>query len=379
MHPMDDSAVVTPPHIGKPLRLEPFRGLTLAPRWIGGPSALRAFARPYRDVADRIVAWEARGRVTADDSAAVYLHEYTVGDRTVRGLVGLLRLDHRARRHADRALLPHEGVHPGQVADLAVRMYEMGMNPAPILLVHRGPSEVRELARRIRGEPAGRSFSDRSGNPHSIWAIRDPADQAALAEGLADCTPVIADGHHRYAAYLSLQEQRPGTEWDRGLAMLVDQDDTPLVLGAIHRTLPGLTIGDVTGACALALPRVTARVLAGPDALAAIGPATVAVTDGTDWVVVDLPVPVGTALVEVWQADVVPALPGRRRKAAYHHRVEDALAELERRPGVAVLLPAPGYDLVHDLVAADRLMPEKATSFGPKPALGVLMRAVRDG
>jgi hypothetical protein len=234
---------------------------------------------------------------------------------------------------------------------------------------------VRELTRRIRSDPAGRALPDRTGGAHSIWAIRDPADQAELAAGLADSTPVIADGHHRYAAYLRLQEQHPGTAWDRGLAMLVDQDDTPLILGAIHRVLTGLSIAEVADA----VPHGCPRPLAGPDALAAIGPTTVALTDGTDWVVIDLAVPAGTALVEFWQGEVVPRLPGRRRKPSYHHHVEGALAQLERRPGVAVLLPAPSYDLVHDLVAADRLLPEKATSFGPKPALGVLMRALRDG
>jgi hypothetical protein len=35
--------------------------------------------------------------------------------------------------------------------------------------------------------------------------------------------------------------------------------------------------------------------------------------------------------------------------------------------------------LVERIVAADRLLPEKATSFQPKPSLGVLMRSLRDG
>ena len=43
-----------------------------------------------------------------------------------------------------------------------------------------------------------------------------------------------------------------------------------------------------------------------------------------------------------------------------------------------MLLPAPEVDLVLRIAAADRLLPEKATSFQPKPSLGVLIRSLRD-
>ncbi|UUZ58994.1 hypothetical protein [Nocardioides sp. B-3] len=45
---------------------------------------------------------------------------------------------------------------------------------------------------------------------------------------------------------------------------------------------------------------------------------------------------------------------------------------------VAVLLPAPDFAAVRDPVNHGGLLPEKATSFQPKPSTGVLMRSVRD-
>ena len=42
-------------------------------------------------------------------------------------------------------------------------------------------------------------------------------------------------------------------------------------------------------------------------------------------------------------------------------------------------MPAPDFDLVLRIVAAGGLLPEKATSFQPKPSLGVLIRSLRDG
>ena len=42
------AAVVTPPYVAKPLRLDPFRGMMLSPARVGDPASARAFARPYR-------------------------------------------------------------------------------------------------------------------------------------------------------------------------------------------------------------------------------------------------------------------------------------------------------------------------------------------
>jgi uncharacterized protein (DUF1015 family) len=41
-------------------------------------------------------------------------------------------------------------------------------------------------------------------------------------------------------------------------------------------------------------------------------------------------------------------------------------------------MPAIDFDTVQRIVGGDRLLPEKATSFQPKPSMGVLMRSLRD-
>ena len=72
-------------------------------------------------------------------------------------------------------MLPHEGIHPAQADELADRMAEMAMNPAPILLMHRAPARLRDAAR--RGSPpraADHEFTDRAEQQHRVWAIREP-------------------------------------------------------------------------------------------------------------------------------------------------------------------------------------------------------------
>lgn len=373
---MASSAAVSPLSVAGPLRLEPFRGLMLSASRVGDPASARAFARPYRDVDKRLRRWEEQGRIHRDATPAVYVHEYTSGGITIRGLVGALDLSHRTEDPRRSVVVPHEAVHPEQAGDLASRMSEMGLNPAPILLVHRGPASVRDVVSRTTASPPDHEFSDRVGQLNRVWAITDPTALDAIGTGLADSQVLLADGHHRYAAYLQMQAEAPGTAADRGLAMLVDQDDTPLYLGAIHRILAGVTLEE-----ALAAGRQlgSAYETTHEDAIDALGPATLALTDGHRWAALALDPHDDHAAVEVVHTQLIPRLSSAPRRVAYHHSLEETLADLRRTDGVALVMPAPDFDVVRQILASDRLLPEKATSFQPKPSLGVLMRSLRDG
>jgi uncharacterized protein (DUF1015 family) len=208
-----------------------------------------------------------------------------------------------------------------------------------------------------------------------VWAIRDPELLARIDEALAGSQALIADGHHRYAAYLRMQRRSPGGPTDRGLAMLVDQEDTPLFLGPIHRILTGVSLDDL--AAAAEVVGASLELLDRPTAVHALGPATLTVTDGRRWATLKLQLPEDRAAVELLHDDLVPALPRGPQRIEYHHSVEATLNRL-RRDSVAVLMPAPDVDLVLKIAADDRLLPEKATSFQPKPSVGVLIRSLRD-
>ncbi|WP_244927885.1 DUF1015 family protein [Nocardioides sp. W7] len=374
---MDSSAVVTPPYVAGPLRMTPFRALMLAPSRIGDPASARAFARPYASVASRLSRWQARGQMHHDSQPALYLHEYTAGGLTVRGLVGLLDISHRATRIEDAVVLPHEGIHPAQADDLADRMAEMALNPAPILLVHRAAPAARAVLDRLRSGPPDHAFTDRADQRHRVWALRDPAETAAIQEAVAGTRTLIADGHHRYAAYLRLQQRRPGGAADHGLAMIVDHDDTPLFLGAIHRVLTGVRLEDLERAAAL----VGARFAPAPpeQAVAALRRNTMVATDGASWATLTLDVATDRTAVESLHDIIVPALPRGPRSISHHHAAEETLGLASPDTDLAILLPAPDVDQVLRIVANGRLLPEKATSFQPKPSLGVLIRSLRDG
>ena len=369
-------AAVVPPYVANPLELLPFRAVMLAPGRVGDPASARALARPYRDVAARLTQWIERGLATSDTAPALYLHEYTSGGLTVRGLVGALRVSERADSLADRAVWPHEAIHPEQAGELADRMLQMDLNPAPILLVHHGRQDLRDVITQVARTTPDWRYLDRTGQRQRIWAIRDEAMLARVEELLGGTRCLIADGHHRYAAYLRLQEQHPGTRWDAGLAMLVDQADTPLFLGAIHRTLPATSLEDLVAAAKAAGADVTERDR--HQALGALDSTHLVVTDGLTWYAVG-PLDLEHEAAVSWLHDhVLTRLTQPPARIDYHHAVEGAL-DAASTGSPAVLLPSPDFEQVRALVESGGLLPEKATSFQPKPSLGVIMRPMNDG
>lgn len=370
-----DSATIVPPYVAKPLELMPFRAVMLSPERVGDPASARALARPYRDVATRLTQWIERGRARTDTAPALYLHEYTSGGLTVRGLVGALRVSSRAAAPSDRAVWPHEAIHPEQAGELADRMSQMSLNPAPILLVHHGPDALRAVVEDVARATPDWRYLDRTGQRQRIWAIRDPSLLDSIGALLATSRSLIADGHHRYAAYLRLQEQHPGTAWDAGLAMLVDQHDTPLFLGAIHRTLPGVSLSPLAEAARAAGADVTEHDRA--RALGALDSTHLVLTDGTTWYTVAPGDLERQAAVSWLHEQVLGRLTDPLPRVEYHHSVDDALAATSSTTP-AVLLPSPDFEQVRSIVESGGLLPEKATSFQPKPSLGVLMRPMND-
>ena len=374
MHP---ASVETPPYLAGPLRLEPFRGMMLSPGRVGDPASARLFARPYRSVGRRLDTWLAQGRLNWDAAPALYLHEYVSSGIAVRGLLGCLDISRVADDEAGRAVYPHEGIHPQQVAELATRMAAMQLNPAPILLVHRGPDDVRRTLREQSQRTPNREYEDRSGQRHRVWTIDDHDVIDQLQVGLSTSRMLIADGHHRYAAYLSMYAADPTEATRTGLAMVIDHAESPMFLGAIHRVLHQVSLPDFLRAAGAA----GARVADAPDeasAIQALDRDVLVTTAGGRWATVSLPPDRELAAVEMLHRRIVPLLDRAPTQIGYVHGVTEALEPARRGHATAVLMPAPDLDMVERVVRSGRLLPEKATSFQPKPSLGSFMRSLHD-
>lgn len=351
------------------LRLQPFRAMRLAESFIGAPVANRAFARPYRAVPARVLDWRRRRHLRVDKEPALYVHEYTSAGVPVRGIVAAMELP-----VPEGSVLPHEEVNPSQVRQLANRMATMALNPAPILLLNEGSSAVRAQLDAVMAQEPTWSFTDRGEQLQRVWRVTDAARQAALTDPLARTRMVVADGHHRWDAAIELQGRHPGTGWDRTLVMVIDQADAALQLCAIHRTVPGLTLATIALE-AKERGDTYAEQADQQKALAQLDHALV-LHDGLHWATLR-PADPAAPLVCTLHAELLPAWQADQKRLGYHHTATEAISAAS--DGVAVLLPAPRFEEIERLAAEGRLLPQKATSFQPKPHVGVVMRDLRDG
>jgi hypothetical protein len=334
---------VAPPPLGGPFRLHPFR---------------------------------ARGRVDVG-TPTLLVHEWTEAGYSVRGLVGLLDLTGGVARAQQAVVLPHERVHADQVDQLAQRMARGRVDPAPILLAHRGLSSLRTLLDEVCSEPPRvvRSLRDQR---QRVWVVTRPSELDLVAEQLRGTSALLADGHHRYAAHHALRAiGTPGA--DRALSVLVDHDDTPLHLGAVHRVLTGPVVAAARELGWAVSPWTPAN------PVLSVTPGRVVMTDGTGARTLTLPPtpgPPGTAVATTATMPVL-ALDRLLRQletpgTTYHHEAEQAIEEARRRGATALLLPSPTLEEVMTVVRQGRLLPEKATSFQPKPRPGLVTRRLRD-
>jgi uncharacterized protein (DUF1015 family) len=269
------------------------------------------------------------------------------------------------------------------VEDRVALMRATRANLEPILLIHPGMAGLAERLDTITAGEPEIAFTALDGTRHRLWPV-SPPQQQAICEELSTGPALIADGHHRYAAYRRLQTEQRATDapdgesaWDYGLALVVGSGDDELRIGPIHRSVSGLTLSDVQELSVQRSDRFTEM----PDRESAIagarGPGSdltgFVVSDGRRWAVLetDATRPIDTAVLH---ETLFPAWRVEEGQVGYHHSLDQALHGLERHPGVLVAVRPPSLEQVMSAAARGIRMPRKSTSFGPKPAMGVVLR-----
>ncbi|MGW7684473.1 DUF1015 family protein [Kribbella sp. NPDC054772] len=315
----------------------------------------------YDEPAQRLAGWQRDGVVVQDERPALYVYEQRLGDAVLCGLVGSLRLD--PGRHV---VLPHENVMPHWVDDRLRLMEATDADLEPILLAYADGGVASDAVDAARSGEPWLEAETYNGAEHRIWRIEDPEQLAEIEAELSRHEAVIADGHHRYAAYLERQLRSPyRASADVGLAMLVDYVRHPLTLDPIHRVVPGLDLQTVQTHTPVGWQMQPGRVDGDPN--------RISLTDGSSWLTLHSAsdAPAVVLLHEV----LLPAWGVVQDDLSFHHTLADALA-LAGPTKVAVELTAPQMDQVLRSAAQGVVLPQKATSFGPKPRVGLLFRTL---
>lgn len=412
------------------LRLIPFRGLRYVPDRVGSLAAVTSppydvvvrpdglhhleSADPYNIVrlilpqantagarhqqaAETLSRWLDEGILAADPEPALYVYEQRQGDILQRGIIGALALS----EPSEGVVLPHEDVMPHIVADRAALMRTTAANLEPLLLTYRsmgnesGATAV--IERTVLRAPL-LSTTTEDGFDHRLWSVTDPGDLAEIRADLSDRQALIADGHHRWATYLRLRAEHPSSSpWSYGLVLLIDTARYPLRVRAIHRLLHRLPVADALSALRgsfrvrrldTPLPKAletlghaaaegNAFLLAGDGAFHLIDrpdPELLARTVRHDrpeaWRTLDATVLHSTLLDQIWR------IPDTPEHIAYIHDTEAVVTQAERHGSTAVLMHPVREEVVRDLAREGVTMPRKSTSFGPKPATGLVLRSL---
>ncbi|MFF5537523.1 DUF1015 domain-containing protein [Streptomyces cinerochromogenes] len=346
--------------------------------------------------ADTLRRWLDEGILTADPEPGLYVYEQRDGDGMLqRGIIGALRVT----EPAEGVVLPHEDVMPPVVADRAALMRATRANLEPLLLTYRGDGAAAEVVERTADRPPLLATTTEDGFHHRLWSVTDREELARIQTDLAGRQALIADGHHRWATYRRLRTEHPSpSPWDYGLVLLVDTVRYPLRVRAIHRLLHGLPVEGALAAVE-GLFRVRHLGVALPEALEVLADASCAgnsfllagdgdfhLLDRPDpdllartipadrpaaWRSLDATVLHATLLDHVWRIpEDSPA------HIAYIHDAAATVEKAENDGSTAVLMHPVREEVVRDLARQGVRMPRKSTSFGPKPASGLVLRAV---
>lgn len=353
--------------------------------------------------ADTLQLWLDSGVLATDPEPALYVYEQQAGGLLQRGVIGALRLTNAAQG----VVLPHEDVMPQVVAERADLMRATAANLEPLLLTYRGdrgagatgsPGDAGAAAvieRTVRRRPLLATVTE-DGIRHRLWSVTAPKEITEIRMDLMCHQALIADGHHRWATCLRLRQERSSpSPWDFGLVLLVDTVRYPLRVRAIHRLLHRLAVPDALagvadhfrvrrahGSLDDAL-RLLAEAHAEGNAFLLAGDGTFHVLDRPSpdlldrvlpadrplsWRTLDATVLHTVLLDQIWQ------IPDTSEHIAYIHDTAATVTKAEREGGTAVLMHPVREDVVRDLARQGITMPRKSTSFGPKPATGLVLR-----
>jgi uncharacterized protein (DUF1015 family) len=355
--------------------------------------------------------WLSAGVLIKDRMPALYLYEQAdeASSWLQRGIISLIRLGSPEAA----GILPHEGVMPGLVADRRALMAATRANLEPIFLIYDGEGAATradeggptatEIIEHVAAEHTPIvSMMTEDGVTHRLWRLGHPGEQDAIIADLDGRRALIADGHHRYAAYLDLQAEMRASglgagPWDYGLAFLVDSGTYPPRLGAIHRVLPGLpperaaelakaaftvqdlpaggTLANALECLAVAGREGTAFLLAGASGFWLLSqPDPVQVTasmpDGASapWRGLDASVMQQLLIGRLW------GIADSERDVLINHDAADAVCAAASMGATAVLCNPPSFEAVIEIAAQGERVPRKSTSFGPKPRTGLVLR-----
>jgi uncharacterized protein (DUF1015 family) len=373
----------------------------------------------YANAAALLRRWREDGVLVRDSEPGFYRYDQTftppgvpgANAITRRGFLALVRLV----PFAERAVLPHERTLSGPKEDRLKLFRATAANLSPGFMLYRDAR--RELDAPLgEGEPLA-EYDTPDGVHHVLAKVRNAGALRALVDGMARCTLLIADGHHRYETALHYSnevssahpESSPRAEHKFFMTFLVNGDDPNLVVFPTHRhvhSLPSFSFESLLGRAhdifhveelppaadvGAILDAVGHAGRRGPSVAAAAADGRAAVLTLRGDANLDTHATLGakprvlrTTDVAVLHAGVLehilgitPEAQAAKTNLSYPQDARAALDELRRGKGnVLFLMNATPVKQVREVAEAGEVMPQKSTFFYPKVPTGLAIHTL---
>ena len=355
----------------------------------------------YRQAAGLFRDWLASGALRREEEPCFYLmrHSYHLGGvtRSHLGLFGGVQVED----YDAGVVLPHEFTREPAVLDRVALLEFCRAQFSPIMTLYRDvEGTLQPVFNEIMAAEPDLEVKGLAEGDVALWRVDSPEAQGAISEFFRDRPVFLADGHHRYEAALRYnRNQESGGQEDAHryvMMTLIEFDDPGLLLLPYHRTMDGLSVGELTqirenldelfevqpvslenGGVDRLLEQVA---FLGKDghALAMLGPQPeeaylLMLRPGIDWRQWG-----ELAVSEAWVLDekaLRPALGDRvTQHVNYGHDAGLAVEQVRSgRQQLAFLLKPFPMDAFESLVGGGQRLPSKSTFFYPKLPTGLVI------
>lgn len=135
---------------------------------------------------------------------SVYRQRRADGTGEQTGVAGLVQVeDYRLG-----LIAVHEHTRPDKEDDRTDHLVALDAHDEPVFLMYPGRSEIDALVAAVTRRPADLDLTDPDGVRHTLWAVSDQVEVAAITAAFAEVPRLyVADGHHRSAAAARLHEK----------------------------------------------------------------------------------------------------------------------------------------------------------------------------
>lgn len=208
----------------------------------------------YTRAAAFLRAWIDDGILKFEDKECLYLYEqkfFAIGQElTYRGFVTLTQLEEFSKG----IILPHEETLSKAKTDRFNLMEATHANFSQVYCLYIDEEKkINRIIEQIASSKPDISFKSEDGIEQNLWIVRDDEMIKSIQEGFCDKQLFIADGHHRYETALNfrnkMRAENPGWKesdlFNYVMMMLVDMDDSGLVVYPTHRLVNNVKIDEV--------------------------------------------------------------------------------------------------------------------------------------